>query len=310
MDQLGQEDAESCQVAVSCVASQQTAACRARAVNAGDLALWAADCLLSLAGIACCLPHGRLSIRSGSTASFFHFWTGHRHPQSQSAHTELHANSTTASMTTLSASPASLAVMSPYDASEGPIHTTFYQPLHEPSSSTKGSPQTSPTDPPSSPPPPINTQTSDKNHIPTPSPQFLAPITEMGLSSSGLGFTPLNSTLASRVASMSQLEAACTTETALGKDVCEQYERSKRSAHDRTVSRRDRALSAPDRTVNLDLQNKPLRTEQPGAKIDSAQPITGNKAAPKPTAQEWASDLDCVSDVLGAMFADGDRGAR
>ena len=65
MDQLGQEDAESCQVAVSCVASQQTAACRARAVNAGDLALWAADCLLSLAGIACCLPHGRLSIKAG-----------------------------------------------------------------------------------------------------------------------------------------------------------------------------------------------------------------------------------------------------
>jgi hypothetical protein len=193
--------------------------------------------------------------------------------------------------------------MSPYDASEDSIHARFYQLLHEPSLS---SPQTqiSSTDEPSS--PPFNTQAFDKTHASAP----LASITETSLSSSGLGFTPLNSTLASRVASMSQLEAACTTEIALGKDVCTQYERGKRSEYDYTASRRNRACSAPEGPVNLNLQNKSLRTEQPGARVDSAEPITGSTVKPKPTAQEWVSDLDCVSDVLGAMLADGDRGAR
>jgi hypothetical protein len=198
--------------------------------------------------------------------------------------------------------------MSPYDVAEGPIHSSFYQPLPGPSPSTKDSPQTCPTDPPSS--PPFHTQTSDKTHVQPPCPQPLAPITEMGLSSSGLGFTPLNSTLASRIASMSQLEAACTTEIALGKDVCAQYERGKRSGHDYAASRRNRALSAPEGPVNLDLQNKPLQTEQASAKSGPTQPITSNTPKSKPTAQEWVSDLDCVSDVLGAMLADDDRGAR
>jgi hypothetical protein len=211
-------------------------------------------------------------------------------------------------MTTLSAFPVSLAVMSPYDVAEGPIHLSFYQPLPGPSSSTKDSPQTCPTDPPSS--PPFHTQASDETHAQAPCPQPLAPITEMGLSSSGLGFTPLNSTLASRVASMSQLETACTTEIALGKDVCDQYERGKRSGHDCIASRRNRALSAPEGVVNLDLQNKPLRMEQPSAKSGHTQPTTSKASKSKPTAQEWVSDLDCVSDVLGAMLADGDRGAR
>jgi hypothetical protein len=198
--------------------------------------------------------------------------------------------------------------MSPYDATEGPIHLSLYQPLPRPSSSTKDSPQTCPTDPPSS--PQFHTQTSDKTHVQAPCPQPLAPTTEMGLSSSGLGFTLLNSTLASRVASTSQLEAACTTEIALGKEVCDQYERGKRPGHDYTASRRNRALSAPEGIVNLDLQNKPLRMEQSSAKSGPTQPITSNASKSKPTAQEWVSDLDCVSDVLGAMLANGDRGAR
>ena len=182
--------------------------------------------------------------------------------------------------------------------------TGFYEPPHEPDSPTKSSSPIS--KPPSS--PPLYTQTSDKPHTPTPSPQSLASTTEVGLCSSGLGFTPLNSTLASRVASMSQLEA-CTVETALGKDVCDQYERGKRSSHDYTVSHRSRALSAPDGPVNLNLnlQNKSLRVEQ---QVGPTRPITCDKPVSKPTVQEWVSDLDCVSGVLGAMFADDDRGAR
>jgi hypothetical protein len=212
-------------------------------------------------------------------------------------------------MTTLSASPASLEVISPYDATEGPIHTSFYQPFPEPGFSTKDSPHSPTTNPPSS--QYINAQTLDKAHASAPCPQLLAPITEIGFSSSGLGFTPLNSTLASRVASMSQL-VACTAEIDLGKDVCDQYERSKRSSHDYTAPRRNRAFSAPEGMVNLNLnlQNKPLRTEQPVAEVGFTYPITNNKSTPKPTMQEWVSDLDCVSGVLGAMFADDDRGAR
>jgi hypothetical protein len=257
------------------------------------------------AGIACCLPRGRLSIKTGQINSSFYFWTGHRNPQS--AHTELQASSIPATMTTPVASPATLAIMSPYDASDGPINTSFYQSLSEPSPSVKKPPQTTPIEPPSS--PPSNTQTSDKSRAFTHCSQPLAPIHDIDLSSSGLGFTPLNSTLVSRVASMSQLEAACTAEIALGKDVCEQYERSKRSGHD-TASRRNRALSAPEGTVDLDLQNKSLRTEQPGAEIGSDHPITGNVPTPKPTVQEWMSDINYVSGVLGATLADDDRGAR
>jgi hypothetical protein len=210
-------------------------------------------------------------------------------------------------MTTLSASPASLAVTSPYDASEGSIYTSYYQPPLEPTPSTKGSPQVFVINPPSS--PPLNTQASDNPRASTPCSQPLAPITEHGICSSGLGFTPLNSTLASRVASMSQL-VACTADIDLGKNVCDQYERGKRSGPDYTASRRNRAFSAPEGPVNVDLQNKPLRTEQPVADIGPTQTITSDKPTPKPTVQEWMSDIDCVSGVLGAMFADDDRGAR
>ena len=209
-------------------------------------------------------------------------------------------------MAALSASPASLAVLSPYDASEGPIHTSFYQPLPEPRSSTKETQHTSSTNLPNS--QSSSTQTPDKTHASAPCPQPFAPIAEISLPSSGLGFTPLNSTLASRVASMSQL-VACTTEMDLGKDVCDPYERGKRSSHDYTVSHRSRALSAPDGPVNLNLnlQNKSLRVEQ---QVGPTRPITCDKPVSKPTVQEWVSDLDCVSSVLGAMFADDDRGAR
>lgn len=211
-------------------------------------------------------------------------------------------------MTSLSASPASLAVLSPYEASESPIHTSFYQAPPDPTSSTKGSPQVFPINPPSS--PPLNTQASDKTHVSAPGPEPLAHTTEIGLSSSGFGCTPLNSTLASRVASMSQL-VAYTAEMNLGNDVCEQYELGKLSGHD-TFSRRNRALSAPEgpANLNMNMQNKPLRTEQPVADIGPTQTITSNKPTPKPTVQEWMSDIDCVSGVLGAMFADDDRGAR
>jgi hypothetical protein len=215
-------------------------------------------------------------------------------------------------MTTLSASPASLEVLSPYDASEGLTHTSFYQPLPELESLTNESQHPPSTNSPTS--QYISTQTPDKAHASAPCSQPFATITEIGLSSSGLGFTPLNSTLASRVASMSQL-VACTAETDLGKDVCDQYERSKRPSHDYTAPRRNRAFSAPEGmmnpvNLNLNMQNKPLRTEQPGAEVGPTHPITCNKPRSKPTMQEWVSDLDCVSGVLGAMFADDDRGAR
>lgn len=191
--------------------------------------------------------------------------------------------------------------MSPYDAREGPTHTGFSKPLHDPSSAAKQSLQTSPTLQPTF--LPISTQTRDVINASTP-PQSLALVDESGISSSGLGFTPLNSTLASRVASMSQLEAR-TPEVA-----CDQYERGRPLSLMEPAPRRDRAFSAPEGTVIMDIQNKSLRAAQPGKPTGSTRPIIGNFPTKKSTAQEWVTDIFCVSDVLGAMLADGDRGAR
>lgn len=229
-----------------------------------------------------------------------------RNRQHQEEYRRLQARSTSATMTTLSASPASFATMSPCDAMDGPINPSLCLLLHQPSS-TQDFSQTSPTNSPMS--LPLHTQTCDRTYLSAPKHISLAPITETDISSSGLGFTPLNSTLASRVASMSQLEA-CAAEIALENDIHDQCERGRRSVNVHTVSLRNRALSAPEGTVNLDLQNKSLRAAQPLAKVGSSHPITDKISPFKPTPQEWASDIDCVSTVLGAMLADNDRGAR
>jgi len=260
-----------------------------------------------IGGIACCMSRGRLSIKTGQIDSSFCFGLATKPAIGCiRSNTNHQASSMFPSMTTLSASPTSLPLLSPYDARNGPIHTGVYKPLHEPSSSVKESLQSSQTTLPTS--PPLRTQTRDKPNA-SPPPQSLTSVEEIGLSSSGLGFTPLNSTLASRVASISQLET-CTVETALAKDVCDLYDRGRPVGHDHTALRRDRAFSAPEGTVDLDLQNKSIRVEGPGEDIGSIPPITSDVLKQKPTAHEWVSAICCVSDVLGAMLADDDRGAR
>jgi hypothetical protein len=75
---------------------------------------------------------------------------------------------------------------------------------------------------------------------------------------------------------------------------------------DSTFAPRHRAFSAPVEGVDLDMLNKKLQTDFSARK--SPKSPENNHAMHKPTAQEWVADIDCVSDIFGAMLADGDRG--
>lgn len=70
---------------------------------------------------------------------------------------------------------------------------------------------------------------------------------------------------------------------------------------------RHRAFSAPVDGVDFGLLNKKLETDVGPQRGPPAPPV-GNRAMHKPTAQEWVADIDCVSEIFGAMLADGDRG--
>lgn len=135
----------------------------------------------------------------------------------------------------------------------------------------------------------------------------MPPIDETAIFYSGLDFTPLNSGSITRVASMSP-EMSSKAELGLKKDGSGQHNHSsKLDSGNGTFAPRHRAFSAPVDGVDLSLLNKKLETNV-GPQRGPPEPRVGNRAMHKPTAQEWVADIDCVSDIFGAMLADGDRG--
>lgn len=135
----------------------------------------------------------------------------------------------------------------------------------------------------------------------------MPPIDETAIFYSGLDFTPLNSASITRVASMSS-EMSSKAELDLNKNASRQHSRSaKHDSTDSTFAPRHRAFSAPVDGIDLGLLHKKLASDV-GAHGSPPRSPVNNQAMHKPTAQEWVADIDCVSDIFGAMLADGDRG--
>lgn len=136
----------------------------------------------------------------------------------------------------------------------------------------------------------------------------MPPIDETAIFYSGLDFTPLNSASITRVASMSP-EMSSKAELDLNKkgSIGQHGRSNKQDSTDSTFASRHRAFSAPVDGVDLGLLNKKLETDAV-AHRGPPEPSVNNRAMHKPTAQEWVADIDCVSDIFGAMLADGDRG--
>jgi hypothetical protein len=137
------------------------------------------------------------------------------------------------------------------------------------------------------------------------SPPF-PPIDETAIFYSGLDFTPLNSASITRVTSMSP-EMSSKAELGLNKHSSGQHgPYNKPDSSDSTFAPRHRAFSAPVDGVDLGMLNKKLELNSSARK--SPKSPANKQAMHKPTAQEWVADIDCVSDIFGAMLADGDRG--
>ena len=135
----------------------------------------------------------------------------------------------------------------------------------------------------------------------------MPPIDETAIFYSGLDFTPLNSASITRVASMSP-GMSLKAELDLKKDSSGQHGRSNRPDNrDSAFAPRHRAFSAPVDVVDLGLLNKKLEIDVSTREGPSESPVS-KSVIHKPTAQEWVADIDCVSDIFGAMVADGDRG--
>jgi len=136
----------------------------------------------------------------------------------------------------------------------------------------------------------------------------MPPIDETAIIYFGLDFTPLNSASITRVASMSP-EMSLKAELDLNKSgsVGHHGRSNKQDSTDSTFATRHRAFSAPVDGVDLGLLNKKLEPDA-GAYLGPPEPSVNNRPIRKPTAQEWVADIDCVSDIFGAMLADGDRG--
>jgi hypothetical protein len=129
------------------------------------------------------------------------------------------------------------------------------------------------------------------------------PIDETAIFYSGQDFTPLNSANISRVMSMSP-EEALKAELDLNKEGSGHDDRF--GSRDRSITR-DRSFSAPDGNIDLvSLHKKLVMKIHEG--LESPRSRVRKRVAQKPTAQEWVSDIDCVSDIFGSMVADGDRG--
>jgi hypothetical protein len=145
------------------------------------------------------------------------------------------------------------------------------------------------------------------NHTPADYSPLFPPIDESAIFYSGLDFTPLNSASITRVASMSP-EMSLKAELDLKKDDSGQHGGFKRQdSIDSTFAPRHRAFSAPVDGVDLGILNKKLETDV-STHRGTSKSSANNQEMHKPTAQEWVADIDCVSDIFGAMLADGDRG--
>jgi hypothetical protein len=145
------------------------------------------------------------------------------------------------------------------------------------------------------------------NHTPT---YYSPPMPlndETAIFYSGLDFTPLNSASITRVTSMSP-EMSSKAELDLKKDGSGQQGRADElDNRDSAFARRHRAFSAPIDGFDLGISNKKLETDL-STRVRSPEPLVNSEVMHKPTAQEWVADINCVSDIFGAMVADGDRG--
>lgn len=123
----------------------------------------------------------------------------------------------------------------------------------------------------------------------------------------GQDFAHLDSAAITRVASMSP-EESFKAELDLEKNGNDRYKRSDRPCNrDKDVPHRHRAFSAPQEPIDLPLVNRKLSMLAAPTVKCSGVPTDNGSVTVKPTAKEWVADIDCVSDIFGAMLADGDR---
>lgn len=123
----------------------------------------------------------------------------------------------------------------------------------------------------------------------------------------GADFAHLDSTAITRVASMSP-EESFKAELDLEKNGSDRYDRLDRPYNgEKAVAQRHRAFSAPQAPVDLSVVSKKLTMHVNPIVKRSGVAAEKETARIKPTAQEWVADIDCVSDIFGAMLADGDR---
>jgi hypothetical protein len=222
------------------------------------------------------------------------------------------ATATISIMTAVSASPGGLGAMSPainyQEASfidhfqlAGRLHSEHehkHEHKHKHNSSSNPPKKTTSPNP--------SDQYTNINRTPASLQNSYVPIDETAIFYSGQDFTPLDSATVSRVTSMSP-EEALKAELDLKKDD---------SGHDscfgrpcdqeKSLAPRDRSFSAPQGRLDLASLNRKLMA---GMHSGLAK-ARAKRVAKKPTAQEWVSDIDCVSDIFGSMVADGDRGGN
>jgi hypothetical protein len=219
------------------------------------------------------------------------------------------ATATISIMTAVSASPGGLGAMSPaINYQEAPFldHFQIAGRLHSEHEHKHEHKHDSSSNPPKK---TTSTNSSDQyiniNRTPASLQNSYVPIDETAILYSGQDFTLLDSATVSRVTSMSP-EEALKVELDLKKDdsghdscfgrPCDQ---------DKSLAPRDRSFSAPQGRLDLASLNRKLMA---GMHSGLSRSRAGKRVTQKPTAQEWVSDIDCVSDIFGSMVADGDRG--
>lgn len=201
----------------------------------------------------------------------------------------------------------------------------------ERSSSFETSKQTTPTAPHTTP-SQSATQSSNKTNASKKTSEPLASINEAADASSGPQFTPLDSSATMRVVFMSPKEALEAEIHLQPSGACQDKLDGPIDPGDHILPARDRAFSAPKRLMDvfelekklkaLDLVSsdgtdhfhtrkiavkdleKDLKAFGNAATVELDQSRTTNVGTPKPTAQEWVADIDCISNVFGAWLAD------
>lgn len=142
---------------------------------------------------------------------------------------------------------------------------------------------------------------------PPPTSKSFSTLDETALFYYGSDFAHLDSEPITRVASMSP-EELFKAEIDLESNGNDHYNRLDRpSSGEKATTHRHRASSAPQKPTDLSTVSRKFEMHS-FTTIHCSGVVAGNKAEmAKPTAQEWVADIDCVSDIFGAMLADGDR---